>query len=170
VDGLDWVVGGSVNRVGGAELSGDAQPGLVRSTAMMRVAGELRAAMIAAKPTVPAPNTAIWVPGTGRTVLNTAPAPVEMPHASGPISASGYFITQQVGERNMACVKAALGQPASPPAIQPQAIADVDGRSALASAAILNRVLAGNVDERGFVTNEHRYLAIAQRVRERARG
>jgi hypothetical protein len=25
------------------------------------------------------------------------------------------------------------------------------------------------VDERGFVTNEHRYLAIAQSVRERAR-
>jgi hypothetical protein len=40
--------------------------------------------------------------------------------------------------------------------------ADVDGRSAVASAARLNRVLAGNVDERGFVTNEHRYLAIAQ--------
>ena len=40
--------------------------------------------------------------------------------------------------------------------------ADVDGRSALASAATLNRVLAGNVDTRGFVTNEHRYLAIAQ--------
>ena len=40
--------------------------------------------------------------------------------------------------------------------------ADVDGKSALASAASLNRVLAGNVDERGFVTNEHRYLAIAQ--------
>ena len=33
--------------------------------------------------------------------------------------------------------------------------ADVDGQSALASAAILNRVLAGNVDERGFVTNEY---------------
>jgi hypothetical protein len=38
----------------------------------------------------------------------------------------------------------------------------VDGASALASAAVLNRVLAGNVDERGFVTNEHRYLVIAQ--------
>jgi len=47
--------------------------------------------------------------------------------------------------------------------------ADVDGHSALASAATLNRVLAGNVDERGFVTNEHRYLAIAQSLRERGR-
>ena len=114
----------------------------------------------------------------------------------------GYFITQQVGERNMACVKAALGQPPSLPPIRQQAFADsglrllafmeydveyvvrdieslvfwlnaldlvhadVDGQSALASATILNRVLAGNVDERGFVTNEHRYLAIAQSVRD----
>jgi hypothetical protein len=37
----------------------------------------------------------------------------------------------------------------------------------MASAAILNRLLAGNVDNRGFVTNEHRYLAIAQCVRGR---
>lgn len=48
--------------------------------------------------------------------------------------------------------------------------ADIDGPSALASAAILNRVLAGNVDDRGFVTNEHRYLAIAQHERERIPG
>jgi hypothetical protein len=107
----------------------------------------------------------------------------------------GYFITQQVGERNMACVKAALGQPAGPPAIQREAVsasglrlfafmeydvefvvcdieslvfwlnalgslhADMEGSAALASAVTLNRILARNVDERGFVTNEHRYLA-----------
>ena len=41
--------------------------------------------------------------------------------------------------------------------------ADVDGRSALASAVTLNQVLAGNVDGRGFVTNEHRYLAVTQK-------
>jgi hypothetical protein len=41
-------------------------------------------------------------------------------------------------------------------------LADLDGAAAVASASALNRVLAGNVDERGFVTNEHRYLAIAQ--------
>jgi SAM-dependent methyltransferase len=40
--------------------------------------------------------------------------------------------------------------------------ADVAGATALASAAVFNRVLAGNVDRRGFVTNEHRYLAIGQ--------
>ena len=106
----------------------------------------------------------------------------------------------------MACVKAALGQPPSPPPIQRQAIAasglrllafleydadyvvldieslvfwlgaldtahaDIDGQSALASAATLNQVLAGSVDERGFVTNEHRYLAIAQCVPEHSSG
>ncbi len=41
--------------------------------------------------------------------------------------------------------------------------ADVDGAPALTSAAAFSQVLAGNVDDRGFVTNEHRYLAISQR-------
>jgi SAM-dependent methyltransferase len=125
-------------------------------------------------------------------------APFDLSAVAAHLKPGGYFVTQQVGERNMACVKAALGQPASPPPIQRQAIAasglrplafmeydveyvvrdieslvfwlnaldlghaDVDGQSALASAVILNRVLAGNLDERGFVTNEHRYLAVAQ--------
>jgi len=125
-------------------------------------------------------------------------APFDLSAVAAHLKPRGYFVTQQVGERNMACVKAALGQPPSPPPIRQQAIAasglrplafmeydveyvvrdieslvfwlnaldmghaDVDGQSALASAAILNRILAGNVDERGFVTNEHRYLAVAQ--------
>jgi hypothetical protein len=120
-------------------------------------------------------------------------APFDLSAVAAHLKPRGFFITQQVGERNMACVKAALGQAVSLPAIQRQAIAasglrllafmeynveyvvrdieslvfwlnaldpghaDVDGQSALASATILNRVLAGNVDERGFVTNEHRY-------------
>ena len=41
--------------------------------------------------------------------------------------------------------------------------ADVAGSAALTSAATLSQVLAGNVDDRGFVTNEHRYLAIGQK-------
>ena len=131
-------------------------------------------------------------------------APFDLTAIAAHLRPDGYFITQQVGEKNMACVKAALGQPASPPPIGQQAIAasglrllafleydveyvvkdieslvfwlnaldaahaDVDGQSALASAAILNRILARNVDGRGFVTNEHRYLAIAQCMRERS--
>lgn len=40
--------------------------------------------------------------------------------------------------------------------------ADLDGPAVVASADAFNRVLDGNVDGRGFLTNEHRYLAIAQ--------
>jgi SAM-dependent methyltransferase len=145
------------------------------------------------------------VPGTFDVILDRH-APFDLAAIAAHLRPGGYFITQQVGERNMACVKAALGQPPAPPPIGQQAIvasglqplafleydvgyvvrdieslvfwlnaldpahADMDGRAALASAAILNRVLAGNVDERGFVTNEHRYLAIAQHVPERVRG
>ena len=112
----------------------------------------------------------------------------------------GWFITQQVGEKNMRNVKAALGhksQPATISAAQLEATsglalqafceydveyvvhdieslvfwltaldlshADFDGQSAVASTEILNRILRGNVDHRGFVTNEHRYLVVARR-------
>jgi SAM-dependent methyltransferase len=128
-------------------------------------------------------------------------APFDPSAVAAHLRAGGYFITQQVGERNMACVKAALSQSPEPPAIQRQSLAagelrllafleynveyvvrdieslvfwlnaldlnhaDVDGQSALASAASLNRILAGNVNERGFVTNEHRYLVVTQNAR-----
>ena len=127
-------------------------------------------------------------------------APLDLATIADHLKPGGYFITQQVGERNMACVRAALGQPSGLPEIRRSAIsanglrplafleydveyvvrdieslvfwlnaldslhADIAGSDALASAAILNQILAGNVDERGFVTNEHRYLAVAQSV------
>jgi hypothetical protein len=139
------------------------------------------------------------VPGAFDVILDRQ-APFDLSAIAARLRPRGYFITQQVGERNMACVKAALGQAPGRPPIGRQAIkasglrllafmeydveyvvrdieslvfwlnaldathADVDGKSALANAAILNRVLSGNVDERGFVTNEHRYLAITQCV------
>jgi Methyltransferase domain len=125
-------------------------------------------------------------------------APVNVAAVTAHLKPGGYFVTQQVGERNMACVRAALGQPAGPPPIDRQEVlagglrllafceydveyvvrdvkslvfwlsaldvlhAALDGSAALASASVLNRILAGNVDERGFITNEHRYLAVAQ--------
>jgi SAM-dependent methyltransferase len=125
-------------------------------------------------------------------------APFDLAAIADHLKQRGYFITQQVGERNMACVKAALGEPSSLPPIRRSDLsasglrvlafleydveyvvrdieslvfwlnaldtrhADIDGSDALVTAAILNQILAGNVDERGFVTNEHRYLAIAQ--------
>ena len=124
-------------------------------------------------------------------------APFDLEAVAVHLKPAGYFITQQVGERNMACVRAALGHDTTLPPVQRHAFAasglrllafleydveyvvrdiesllfwlrgldgahaDLDGSAALASATALNRVLAGNVDARGFVTNEHRYLAVA---------
>jgi hypothetical protein len=123
---------------------------------------------------------------------------LELGAVAAHLKPGGYFITQQVGERNMACVRQALGQPAGVPAITLQELtgaglrvvafceydveyvvrdveslvfwlnaldlehADLDGAGALASAVTFNKILAGNTDPRGFVTNEHRYLAIGQ--------
>jgi hypothetical protein len=126
-------------------------------------------------------------------------ATLELPAIASHLGPGGLFITQQVGERNMACVRQALGMAPAPPPIGVEDVAaaglrvlsfrqydveyvvqdieslvfwlsaldllhaDLDGGSALASADALNAVLTGNVDERGFVTNEHRYLVVAQR-------
>lgn len=138
------------------------------------------------------------VSGTFDMVLDRQ-APFDLDAIAKRLRPGGYFITQQVGERNIACVKAALGQPPGPSPVSPGQIAasglrplafaeydveyvvedieslvfwlnaldpfhaDIDGQSALAGAETFNRVLAGNLDDRGFVTNEHRYLAVAQR-------
>jgi len=126
-------------------------------------------------------------------------APFDLRAVASHLRPGGYFITQQVGERNMASVKTALRQSAAEPVIAPNRFtdaglrlqafaeydveyvvcdveslvfwlsaldlchADVDGAAALTSAATFSQILAGNVDDRGFVTNEHRYLAIGQR-------
>jgi SAM-dependent methyltransferase len=136
------------------------------------------------------------VPETFDVILDRH-APFDLGAIAAYLKTGGYFVTQQVGERNMACVKAALGQETTLPPVQRHAFAasglrllafleydveyvvrdiesllfwlrgldsthaDLDGSAALASAAALNRILAGNVDERGFLTNEHRYLAVA---------
>jgi hypothetical protein len=125
-------------------------------------------------------------------------APLDLQAVAGHLQPGGHFITQQVGERNMACVMTALGLPPGQPPTTPEQVtdaglelisfreydveyvvrdieslvfwlnaldlvhADLDGSAALASADALNAVLADNVDERGFVTNEHRYLVVAQ--------
>jgi SAM-dependent methyltransferase len=178
----------------GHGLGIDADPEMVRLARGDAAAGKLRFLVCSER--------LESVPGTFDVIIDRH-APFDLSAVAAHLRPGGYFITQQVGERNMACVKAALGQPPSPPMVGPQAIAasglrplafleydveyvvgdieslvfwlnaldpahaDVDGRSALADAAVLNRVLAGNVDERGFVTNEHRYLAIAQSGQER---
>jgi SAM-dependent methyltransferase len=106
-------------------------------------------------------------------------APFDLSAVAAHLNPGGYFVTQQVGDRGQRLlafmeydVEYVVRDIESLVfwlnALDP-GHADVDGQSALASAAILNRVLAGNVDERGFVTNEHRYLAVMQCMRERAR-
>ena len=111
----------------------------------------------------------------------------------------GYFITQQVGERNMRVVKRVLGQDTTEASMSYDQLAksafrviafleyeieyvvrdaeslvfwfnalddmhsDIDGGRALLDLESFNAVLKGNVDSRGFVTNEHRYLAVLRR-------
>ena len=36
----------------------------------------------------------------------------------------------------------------------------------LSSVQVPNRILEGHVDERGFITNEHRYLVLARRTED----
>jgi hypothetical protein len=62
------------------------------------------------------------VPETFDVILDRH-APFDVSVIAAHLRPGGYFITQQVGERNMACVRAALGQPHLPPPIRPQAIA-----------------------------------------------
>lgn len=131
-------------------------------------------------------------------VITNHHALIDLGAAYAHLEPGGYFIAQQVGENNMACVKDAIGLGIVPPPVSKHEIsshgfrvvafmeyditfvvpdidslifwfraldpqhADIDGGQAIASADRLNRVLAGNVDHRGFVTNEHRYLVVAQ--------
>ena len=48
--------------------------------------------------------------------------------------------------------------------------ADLAGGTAVASVEVFNEILRGNVDDRGFITNEHRYLMVAQRSDCKVRG
>jgi len=42
--------------------------------------------------------------------------------------------------------------------------ADIDGFKVTKDLDVLSRILTGNVTEEGFVTNEQRFLVIAQKV------
>lgn len=114
------------------------------------------------------------------------------------LRSGGYFITQQVGEKNMLNMKKALNI-VSDTAICKEDIeksglkllafmeynvqyivndveslifwlqaldmlhADFQGGKILNDVKLFNRMLMGNVDERGFITNEQRFLVIAQK-------
>ncbi len=55
-------------------------------------------------------------------------APFDLRVVADHLRPGGYFITQQVGERNMASVKEALGQPATAPVIAPEHFIGADLR------------------------------------------
>ncbi len=71
-----------------------ASRGGTRSTATMVVQPDRRAAMIAAKPTEPAPKTAMLLPAGGRSELSTEPAPVWMPQPNGATTSNGMSVGQ----------------------------------------------------------------------------
>lgn len=128
--------------------------------------------------------------------------PFSLPAIMAHLPSGGLFITQQVGERNMANVKAALMQETPSLAVWPTQItaagldlltfreydvryavedleslvfwlsaldvmhSDLNGQAAVADIASFNKILAQGVEEGRFVTNEHRYLAIARKTTE----
>src|SRR6202034_1138230 len=61
------------------------------------------------------------VPETFDVILDRH-GPIDLSAGAAHLRPGGYFITQQVGERNMACVKAALGQRLGLPPIGRQAL------------------------------------------------
>ena len=127
-------------------------------------------------------------------------APFNLEAVKKHLKHGGYFITQQVGEKNMLNIKQALVNISDHPPIYKTEIvksgfdcvefreydveyvvsdieslifwlnaldmlhADLVGSEILQSVNLLNHVLEGNVDNRGFVTNEHRYLVVAKYV------
>jgi SAM-dependent methyltransferase len=123
-------------------------------------------------------------------------APFDLGAVRRHLVTGGYFVTQQVGERNMGNVRAALGRPPAEPPISAEGAtrggltvvafaeydveyvvhdveslvfwltaldyrhADISGAEAMSSVDTFNRILLGMAEERGFVTNEHRYLLV----------
>ena len=170
-------------------LGVDIDPEMVAQAERTCTAGNLKFAVCSARLEA--------VRATFRLILNRH-AELDLSAATEHLAPGGYFIIQQVGERNMGCVRAASGQPAGPAPIRPADFAaaglrliafaeydveyvvrdiaslvfwlgaldrlhaDLDGAAVIGQAHHLNEILAGNVDDRGFVTNEHRYLAIGQ--------
>lgn len=124
-------------------------------------------------------------------------APFDVSVIYNHLKKDGYFITQQVGEKNMLNIKKASSQLYNMPVINIEDIskngftivtykqydveyvvkdieslvfwlnaldiihADLNTNEIINNVNVLNTILKGNVDDRGFVTNEHRYLLIA---------
>ncbi len=126
-------------------------------------------------------------------------APFDLTAIFNHLKPRGYFISQQVGEKNMLNIKKVLEQKYDIPIITKDEVqksglrivtfqeydveyvvkdieslifwlkaldmlhADIATDKVIDNVEILNAILKGNVDKRGFVTNEHRYLVIAEK-------
>lgn len=127
-------------------------------------------------------------------------APFDLDIVFDHLKSKGYFIIQEVGEKNMLNIKKILGQGHDDPVLTKKQFdtskykllafmeydveyvvkdveslvfwlnaldylhSDLKGNEALKNAEMFNKILKGNITKKGFVTNEHRYLAIAQKL------
>ncbi len=127
-------------------------------------------------------------------------APYDLHAIAEKLQTGGYFITQQVGEKNMRNIIETIGTPRTEPVIAEDMFKDTglrvvafmeynvdyrvldiesllfwlnaldylhagfDSTIATDDADLLNKVLARCVNGESFLTNEHRFLVIAQKV------
>lgn len=133
-------------------------------------------------------------------VILSRHAPFDLNVVYSHLKPNGYFITQEVGEKNMLNIKEVLGQKHDRPTLTKSQFdkskyslvsfmeynveyivkdveslvfwlnaldclhSDLKGNEALKDADLFNKILEGNVTKKGFVTNEHRYLVVAQKL------
>lgn len=127
-------------------------------------------------------------------------APFDLKAVSSHLKPNGYFIIQEVGEKNMLNIKEVIDKNSDVPTLTKTQFcpptfnllafmeynveyvvkdveslvfwlhaldmlhSDLPGDETLNNVDVFNKILEGNVSEKGFVTNEHRYLAIAQSI------
>jgi SAM-dependent methyltransferase len=139
------------------------------------------------------------VEGNYSVVLNRH-APYDLRAIASKLQTGGYFITQQVGEKNMRNIIETIGTPRTEPVIAENMFegtglkviafmeynidyrvldiesllfwlnaldylhAGFDSTIATDDAVLLNKVLEKCVDGESFLTNEHRFLVIAQKA------
>jgi len=80
-------------------------------------------------------------------------APFDLRAVEERLLPGGYFVTQQYVVHDIESLVFWLNA-------LDMLHADVDGAAASANSETLNAILKDSVEDRGFITNEHRYLAV----------
>ncbi len=127
-------------------------------------------------------------------------APFHLEKIRDHLKDKGYFITQQVGYKNMLNIKKVLNGERTTPVISKEMIeksgveviafmeynveyvvrdveslvfwlqaldllhADISGKETIQRVDTFNAIIKDSLNERGFITNEHRYLVVAQKL------